>query len=335
MRLLAPEFIEAAISVHHGYHRLDPWLLEEQVVSSVELLDRPAAWQEAILHWLTLLQEDLGGAYYLLALPGATLLSDRPHAEARWLTERVLELASGIREILGPAANPGFAGGVMMIAFTELDDYDPYVTHHFPDGEQAATGGVFLDLPVPHIAFPWPSSGQVNRVLGHELAHHCVAHLSLPLWLNEGVAQLVEKRLADGSGGPFETAAPALDHERAERHRACWTRDSIQAFWAGITFHVPGDSSELSYSLAEILVTLILQCRDGGAFTEFLRTATPEDAGQAAAWDTLELDLGEVAATFLGPGNWRPQRKAIRTLQQTDPPGFPAPAGLPPPRVPR
>ena len=43
----------------------------------------------------------------------------------------------------------------------------------------------------------------------------------------------------------------------------------------------------------------------------FLRQADWEDAGQTAALDVLGADLGQTAATFLGEGNWRPNRKAM------------------------
>jgi hypothetical protein len=46
-------------------------------------------------------------------------------------------------------------------------------------------------------------------------------------------------------------------------------------------------------------------------FVEFIKAADWRDAGQDAALNFLEQDLGEVLGGFLGPGNWRPQRKAI------------------------
>lgn len=32
--------------------------------------------------------------------------------------------------------------------------------------------------------------------IAHELTHDCLAHLALPLWLNEGVAVVVQKAIA-------------------------------------------------------------------------------------------------------------------------------------------
>ncbi len=47
-------------------------------------------------------------------------------------------------------------------------------------------------------------------------------------------------------------------------------------------------------------------------FIPFLCTAHYSDGGQNAALECLGTSLGEVMATFLGDGNWRPYRKAIR-----------------------
>jgi hypothetical protein len=66
--------------------------------------------------------------------------------------------------------------------------------------------------------------------------------------------------------------------------------------------------SRVSYSLGNILVVLLA---DKPGFVEFVKSADWKDAGQDAAVSYLEQDLGEVLGGFLGPGNWRPQRKAI------------------------
>lgn len=64
-----------------------------------------------------------------------------------------------------------------------------------------------------------------------------------------------------------------------------------------------------STSLAQIFVTLLSE--KGEDFKAFVMNADWRDAGQDAAVAILNRDLGEVAAGFLGPGEWRPQRKAI------------------------
>src|SRR5579864_1909208 len=107
-------------------------------------------------------------------------------------------------------------------------------------------------------------------------------------------------------------ARPLLDHELNDRHMAFWNPQNIQEFWTGISFQKPGDSNELSYSLAEILLNLLSEYR--GDWGGFIKNADWRDAGQTAAIDFLNADLGKVAATFLGEGDWRPGRKEMVVL---------------------
>ena len=132
--------------------------------------------------------------------------------------------------------------------------------------------------------------------------HNCVAHFPLPLWLNEGLAVVFDRTVALGR-------QPILDSELRDRHLAFWNEESIQKFWAGVSFREPGDSNELSYSLAEILVNLLLSQSKG--FGDFVKHADWHDAGQTGALDFLGSDLGQIAGTFLGDGTWRPRRKAM------------------------
>jgi hypothetical protein len=61
--------------------------------------------------------------------------------------------------------------------------------------------------------------------------------------------------------------------------------------------------------LAEIFVALLSE--KGPDFINFIKSADYRDAGQDAALGCLGSDLGDLAAGFLGLGNWRPQRRDI------------------------
>lgn len=90
---------------------------------------------------------------------------------------------------------------------------------------------------------------------------------------------------------------------------AYWNSQTIQRFWAGVSFDEPGESNELSYSLAEIFLRLLLERPEG--LCAFLQQASWDDADQTAAIECLGQDLGQVAGTFLGEGDWRPYRKSL------------------------
>jgi hypothetical protein len=145
-------------------------------------------------------------------------------------------------------------------------------------------------------------------MLAHELTHNCVVHLPLPLSLNEGLAKLFQRAVA-------ATRHPVLDHELRERHLAFWNLENIQEFWSGVSFHKAGDSNQLSYSLAEIVLNLLLERR--GDWSAFFKQAHRGDAGQTAVIECLGVDLGSVMSTFLGEGDWRPRRKAMVILWES------------------
>jgi hypothetical protein len=101
------------------------------------------------------------------------------------------------------------------------------------------------------------------------------------------------------------------DHD-FEKHRAFWNEQNIQEFWAGTSWRIAGDPNKLSYSLAEIILHLLSE--RPGDWRAFLEQADWRDAGQTAALECLDTDLGNVIGTFLGPGDWRPRRKAMVTI---------------------
>jgi hypothetical protein len=97
-------------------------------------------------------------------------------------------------------------------------------------------------------------------------------------------------------------------HERLhDRLRRFWSVVSIQEFWSGDSFHRPGDSNQLSYELARIIVEQL--AKDWDTFTRFVRSAERADAGAAAARESLGLDLGEIVTALLEretPRSWSP-----------------------------
>ncbi len=189
-----------------------------------------------------------------------------------------------------------------VLAFSEQDDYYTYISHFYPDGAHSLTSGVMLTGGgYLHIAFPFTWVFSAKAVLTHELVHNAIAHLPVPTWLHEGLAQKLE-RMVVGKGYAF-------DHEQAEQHRALWNERTIQEFWSGASFYVPDERNRLSYALSELLVELL--CEPWERFVRFVQGADVRDAGQDAALQVLERCLGQTVAGFLGPGNWRPQRKAI------------------------
>jgi hypothetical protein len=153
-----------------------------------------------------------------------------------------------------------------------------------------------------HIVLASDEVHSLRPSLAHELAHSAVGHLSLPAWLNEGVAMLLEEAVG-------ETPRYNLDRELAARHRAYWNAETIQYFWSGTSWDIVEEGNALSYSLAQILMRIFYEDVRPGVekFRAFIADAHWEDAGQAAMQEHFDITLGELAAVFLGEGDWEPR----------------------------
>jgi hypothetical protein len=196
---------------------------------------------------------------------------------------------------LGPIAEKRGHGKHVILDFATIGDFYDYVSYFYPpDSPLRASGGIFLSRGYQHIALP--PSRQMQNVLIHELTHNRLAHLPLPHWLEEGIAVNMERKIGGNKHG-------MLDRDLDRKHRNYWTSETIAAFWAGSSFQdTDGKVIHLSYSLAEILVDLLVQ--EFPNFMEFVARADNKDAGQAAAVETFGVSLNDIASTFLGPGDW-------------------------------
>lgn len=259
------------------------------------------AWSGAAELWLAQLAHDLGGASHVYASENFLCLSDLPRETARSVLSYAESVRGIIRGVLGQAAWSGYSGKHVLLVFSDQDDYFTYISYFYGDGAHAMSSGIFIRTGYAHIALPYSGAWSTEHVLPHEMTHNLLCHLPIPVWLNEGLAVTIENRVS--------RHGLRLDQELIERHRSFWAENNIQEFWSGASFQVPGDSIELSYSLAEVFVNLLSE--KGSGFVSFIASANWRDAGQDAALNTLNLDLGELAAGFLGPGSWRPQRKVI------------------------
>jgi hypothetical protein len=297
--------VNGAFSFEEGYSRPDWKVIAEAVQQRITGPDDlNAAWTEAARQWVMRLQSDLGGEYRVKDSPQfilLTALDAKQGGEILAFAESTLDqICAGLKD----AAWKPERGKHVILLFQDEDDYYQYVSYFYREGTHPASGGCLINQDYVHIAAPYNPFG-IRSMLVHELTHNCVVHLELPLWLNEGLARMFERTVA-------ATRGPLLDYDLKERHLAYWNAETIQEFWSGLSFQKPGDSNELSYSLAEIVLNLLLE--QHGDWGAFLKAAQWEDAGQTAALDCLGADLGNVVSTFLGEGDWRPRRKAMVAL---------------------
>lgn len=309
--------LDMDFSVVEGFSHPNWKSVHACVERTVPELDLEDAWNCIAERWLEQLATDLGGKYGIHRSQNFLCLSELEREECEQLLAFAEKGLSVIRTLLGPAAWTGYHGRHVLVVISEEDDYYSYISYFYRDGLHPATTGVFLGAGYWHIALKYADLRSAERLLTHELTHDLLSHLDIPRWLNEGIAQEVERLMAR-QGFSF-------DGENVQRHYAFWTARNIQEFWSGRSFQCPGESTELSYELAQILLNLLSP--NGAAFAAFVQNADYLDGGQNAALTVLGCDLGEILGEFLGPGAWRPQRQSIRNLlSSSDEPESPDPA---------
>jgi len=315
--------VPSAFDFVDGFSRPDWVVIREAIDKSVTGVDHPAAWGEVLLQWAQRLRQDLGGEYAVCQSSEFVLLSPLSREVAHRLLDFAEQAVSEIREHLRGLAWRNRVSKAVVLLFADLDDYYGYLSYFFTEGGSIPQSlGVYLHQGYPHIVMTHGSDIESAQTLTHELTHNCLGHLPIPLWLNEGVAMRLQRGIAgvyapragEGELTHFWASAvnwqpPLMWHEMAAEHHTVWNGQSIQAFWAGTSFRAGDKTTALSYNLAEVLVHLLAENRD--SFLEFLSRAHYDDAGQTAALDCLGTSLGDAVGTFLGPGDWRPVRKAI------------------------
>jgi hypothetical protein len=290
---------------HEGLPILD-WAAASKWASQSTTAEQELAALNACKRgWLLHMRDALGDSYELRESSCALVLSPYSGRAANAMLEFIARTRGRIADTLEGLTRRKDEDRDVLIVFGDDDTYYRYVSHAYPeDGEFAFSGGMFLHADCPHFVTMAADTSTVERVIAHEMTHAAVSHLSIPLWINEGLAVNTENRLMGTMPSLYSAA------EMRAKHLSFWTSDTIQEFWSGRAFSRPDEGSMLSYDLARTLVEIL-----AGHWTQFRAFATSahyEDGGAAAAREHLELDLGEsLASMFEQPSDeaWQPDPK--------------------------
>lgn len=303
--------IPGALDFDGAFSRARWDVIQAAIEASVEPEARGDAWDEAAAQWLQQVAVDLGGSYQLSWSERFFLITSVSSESAASLLRFAERARQMIDDNLGDMAWKANAREVIIV-FDEPDDYYCYIAHFYETDKMPRTAGVCLRTGYPQIAVIYRNHAEACHTIAHELTHGALLGLPLPLWLEEGVCETLERMISSTEGtssGLWSAGSAVMWAELAERHQAFWTEKNIQEFWAGTSFGYEQEAQELSYSLAEVLVHLL--SADHNGFMDFLSRAHYDDAGQTAALESLDRNLGDVVGEFLGPGDWRPYRKAM------------------------
>ena len=215
----------------------------------------------------------------------------------------------GVVAILGDIAKFIGPGKGVVIVLNGTEKYYNYVAHRTPEGLQGTSAGMQIRTGYPHIAMNAGLQEQSASILAHETLHTALMHLTLPQWVEEGLAMMFQHDMS--ACGLLQ-----LDQEMANEHKKYWRKHSLDSFWRGDGFHRAGKVQKLSYQLAEILMRLLVEEHRPRWFSfskerqkklfQFLRFAEVVDCGAESAQSHLGMTLSEIAGKFLGPGEWEP-----------------------------
>ena len=277
--------------------RRDWGIIRNWVDHHVADSERHSAWTEIAKQWLAVLDQALGGRYQILQTDHLILFAPREFEDVESLLAFAESGCDAIVNALGILAREVWLGPHVVLLFENAESYDDYVTPF--GGNYVPSAGMCLREGYVHVAVHPGQLDRVRQTLLHELTHACLSHLSLPLWLEEGVTQLAEEATIP-DWGRFR-----LDTKTAADLREYWRTNGLCHFWWGSGFHADDEAQTHSYRLAEILFR-ILATDHQRALPEFVRHANHADAGESAARDILGEGLAKLAAQFLGPGPWDP-----------------------------
>lgn len=271
-----------------------------RIGDSLDHEDLHSEWSKECEKWLESIVSELGKDYRVEKSPNFSIMSNESERYVHVFSEFLERTLKRILSTLdGIASDKGYGKHVAMI-FQDIDQYYEYVGMFFPaEGEFGLSSGMYINEGYGHFVFPSQEIDYIEPIAVHELTHACLAHLPIPLWLNEGIAVLMEDVLAGNR--------LFLDKEMAQRHQKYWNEETIQGFWSGESFVAIDEGQELSYHLAHILTRNISQ--DFTAFAKFSNSANYEDAGKMAAQEFLGLSLTQIVGSFLGEGSWQPDDK--------------------------
>ena len=256
----------------------------------------------AVELWIGAIMSRLPPVYHTTATPDFRVLfpaSEDIEVVANFCETTRQELLA----LLEGVADDGGYGPHVVLAFADARSYYDYVVSFYEDeGEFGGSCGMcirsdgYMHIALHYAKWDW------RNVVVHELTHNLLGHLALPVWVEEGLVQLVEDQMSD------RTKFFAPDHPLQRRHRDYWSANSMEGFWTGSAFSAADEGQELSYSLAQILMwNLFRDHRE--RVNDFIVASNWEDAGQHAARSALGMGLEDIVASFLGPGDWQPAER--------------------------
>jgi len=265
------EYFDKQLDVRDGFSRVD-WQAMYDYAAKVG--ESHELWCDIADIWVSKIASEVRGDYVKSESDHFLFLSPKSSDENKIMLgflegarKRILSNLEGI------AADEGLGKHVVFI-FEDSEDYYRYVADCYEEGQLVThSSGVYINRGYGHFAMTYIYMDEAKATLSHELTHALLAHLPIPLWLDEGLAVGMENLLS-------HSRYTEMDIEMLTRHQQFWNHSRIEEFKSGKSFSRTDDGQELSYHLGEFAVNTM--SKDYDSFTRFANLANWGDGGNAA-----------------------------------------------------
>ena len=286
--------------IQDGLPRPDWTSIYKHVEQNLQNENADSVWCSIAGKWLEKLSHALPAQYQFVETENFILMSSGDERYNKNLSQflercrrRLLFNTKGITRDEGD-------GKHVVIVLSDIDSYYQYVAAAYgaKGGDYGLSSGMYINNGYGHFVFVEQELWVVEPIAAHEMTHALLSHLTLPLWVNEGMAVNMEAML---TGSTLDGMTASL----LEAHQEFWSNKTVQQFWQGESFSRSDEGQRLSYQLAQILVSQL--SKDYDVFMEFMNTVNWEDGGESAMKNAYSIGLGDLMAGFLGEGDWQPQ----------------------------
>ncbi len=209
------------------------------------------AWTGISRQWLGMLADVFDGSLTVWESANFLILGPNQEATASVLLRSAEASKEYIFRSLNDLIDYSFPAKRAMLVLDFPDDYYRYLEPFQPEGHLGGSAGMHIREGLPHIVIANSAIAQVERTIAHEMTHSALMYMSLPVWIEEGLAQLVERGVVGNS--------LTLDEKAVRLAKRFWEAHGLDLFWRGEGFSMPGKAQLLSYQLAEVLVQLLIE----------------------------------------------------------------------------
>jgi hypothetical protein len=288
--------IKDAFETVHGLPRAK-WELLRTRVCELTGKDRPGEeeWCNIQRYWLKKVGKAAGEQFGIIESKRFLLLAPQP-AEAGWMLEIAEMAQEKVIAALGERPGGAVVGKIPIIKFMGEALYRQHVRYYAVDDKPGESDGICIrDHGEIHVALP--ALRTIRTVLPHELVHVHLGGLRLPVWLNEGVAQIVARRWKYDLTAELESEA-----------RLYWRTRGLEQFWSGDAWHAArtGEGVIFAYIFSERL-TKDIRALGESDFKRFLNAADARDAGETGCREIYGFGLQVWVQKLLGAGEWTPR----------------------------